>query len=203
MNLRSAFMYLLDYTPLDGDLETLLAYAEEDHAGGRDTGEYPVEVSINTAEGKLIYALMRHLRPGRALEIGTADGCSAVHMLTALNANRFGRLTSIDIDARAGRMISAGLRSRWDFICADATEVALPAAQLVFEDGQHDYTSTLLTLTRLKAINPKVVISHDYYRHLYDTNVQVKRAFDEVFGDEAIGIHFDDTRTGLGVWVRA
>jgi len=205
MNLTDAFNALQNIHSFF-DTHRLLAYSEEDDQGGRDTGEYPIEVSINSVEGQFLYALTRLLVPPLVLEIGTADGCSAVHLLAALRANRTdGLLVSVDIDDKAGRTIPEGWRSRWRLIVGDATLVPMlpvwKGVDLVFEDARHDYESTKTTLLRLRALNPKVVISHDYYRHLFDTKVGVKQAFDEVFGDEVIPIWFDETRTGMGVWI--
>lgn len=199
MDLRSAFA--LVSTICTGSVNLLLDYATEDQHGGRDTGEYPVEVSINAVEGMFLYALVRVLKPEVVLEIGCADGCSSVHILAALNANHYGKLISIDIDPASGRMVTPDLALRWELIVGDATQIDLPQADFVFEDAAHDYESTLTVLRHLRLMQPDALISHDYYRHLFDGNVGVKQAFDEVFGDEAIGVHFDDTQTGLGVWL--
>lgn len=200
MKLEDALSLLSSQHPIF-DYQQLSAFAQLDHEGGRDTGKYPVEVSINSVEGQFLYAVSRLLVPDTCLEIGTADGCSAAHLLQALHDNQHGRLVSIDIDPTAGRLVTGMLRERWTFVHGDARSVELPHAQVVFEDGAHDYDSTRVILLRLRELNPKIIISHDYFRHLYDPNVGVKRAFDEVFGGEVIAIHFDDTRTGMGVWV--
>lgn len=200
MNLEDAFVQFLIESGYPVLLSELMGYAQEDQHGGRDTGEYPIEVSINQDEGRFLYALIRLLKPERSIEIGCADGCSAVHMLEALRKNEFGELVSFDINPNSGRMVTNELRDRWQLVIGDATVYPLPSADFIFEDGDHSYLSTRIILEELKLLNPKIIVSHDYFRHIYDPNVGVKQAFDEVFPD-GFSIWFSGTKTGLGIWV--
>jgi hypothetical protein len=179
----------------------LMRFANEDTHGGRDTGDFPKLMSPYRAEGQFLYAIIRVLRPKFALEIGCGDGGSAVHMLAALEANQYGRLISVDIlHRRVGWLIPSHLQGRWDLIVGDAQQIELPKAEFVFEDADHSYASTLNILFRLKQMNPKCIISHDY---VYERGVQ--EAFDEVFGSQVVGMSLGMTEveTGLGCWFNA
>src|SRR5947209_4711129 len=101
------------------DPQALIAYAAEDHIGG-----FNMDVnrrrwapgSIWEVEGKVLYALVRALKPAHVVEIGTWFGCGASHILEALAMNKKGKLTSIDTDPNAGSEILISLRKNWTFI---------------------------------------------------------------------------------------
>lgn len=182
-------------------VDVLMSYAAEDNVGGRDTGNWP-GAAIHADEGRFIYAIVRALKPKHCLEIGTDAGASTQHILAALEANKDGRLTSIDINPLAGTLINGGLRKRWEFIAGDALVVDLPAdAEFVFEDGAHTYKFTVPMLQRLKALDPEVLVCHDYYAHeVYGGDFAVQRSFTEVFGGDH-GVKLQGAFTGLGVYI--
>lgn len=182
-----------------GDLNPaeLIAYAAEDTIGGRDTGQWRGD-SFFADEGRVLYALIRALKPESVLEIGTAEGCSATHILTALEKNQRGHLTSIDIDTDAGVKIPAALRKRWTFVNEDALTADLPAASVVFEDGDHHYPFATAILKRIQTLNPRVLLSHDMYSHeTYGEAFQVLNAWRDVMG-VVTGVKIDHAFTGLG-----
>jgi predicted O-methyltransferase YrrM len=180
------------------DAAELIAYADEDQVGGRDTGYRGF--SIDAAEGRLLYALIRVLRPERALEIGVFDGVSSLHLLAALEANGLGTLDSYDMLPTAGAAVDD--RGRWTLHIEDALKAALPAADFVFEDADHGLDTSIALLTKLKALQPRVIVSHDYYSHeVYSGGFFVKQAFDTVFGEaNVLGLRFDGAERGLGLW---
>lgn len=182
------------------DASELIAYAAEDNVGGRDTGNWS-GMSTFADEGKVLYALIRALRPIQVVEVGVASGGTSTHILSALHANDFGTLWSVDIEANCGLNIPEHLRGRWTFVVGDALTVDLPArADFAFEDGEHGYFFTSSILKRLKALSPRMIMSHDYYTHLtYGEAFQVQRAFTDVLGDR--GVMIDGAFTGLGYWV--
>lgn len=184
------------------DAAELIRYAAEDHVGGRDTGDWP-GMSTFAPEGQAIYALVRALRPAFVVEVGVDSGGTSTHILTALEANGAGALWSVDINPECGAMVPEHLRHRWTFVNADALTVELPEhADFIFEDGEHGYDFTFNILTRLRELNPRMLLSHDYYTHLtYGDAFQVQRAFTDVLGDK--GVLVDGAFTGLGYWVNA
>jgi predicted O-methyltransferase YrrM len=72
-------------------------FAREDRHGGWDhgAGTFP-KGSIWRVEGQVLYALVRALRPRYVADLGTHAGASATHLVAAVEANRFGRLVSVD-----------------------------------------------------------------------------------------------------------
>lgn len=198
MNLHDALRAAADYLHLNGD--ELVQYAEETPTFG---GNMPYGgMSIDREEGQFLYALVRALTPVRALEIGVFQGVSSAHILAAMDANETGELVSVDISDK-GVMPKAG--GRWSFITADATTADLPAADFAYEDSDHQMPAVADILAKVKALRPRVVVSHDYYSHeLYADNVgfQVKMAFNNVFGGgNVLGVRWDNAPRGFGLWL--
>lgn len=138
----------------------LFGYAEEDTVGGWHPDpalrKWPVG-SVFEAEGKVLYALTRALRPQHCVEIGIQDGCSASHIAAALKANGSGHLTSID-RGNSGALIPDELRSRVVVTGGDGAEwlAAQPddSVDFLFEDADHSedlsYRVGGLVKTRLR-----------------------------------------------------
>lgn len=196
--LREAFSQVLERSDLSYTVEQLLAFAAEDTFGGRDTGNFPRLMSPYAVEGQFLYAMVRALRPRVALEIGCADGGSATHILAALEVNGYGKLVSVDLNALAGGMIPKALKSRWELVVGDARIIELPQAEFMFEDSDHSLPNTLAILSRLKQMNPKCILSHDYF---YE--IGVKQAFDQTFGDQVIAMSLkaEPINTGMACWI--
>jgi hypothetical protein len=197
MNLHDALRQIAR----DGDLnaDELIAFAAEDTVGGRDTGDWD-GMSTFEAEGQILYALIRAMRPERVVEIGVDSGGTSTHILAALDANDMGQLYSVDIKAEVGSKVPDSLRSRWTLVQGDGLTVDLPDhADFCFEDGDHSYQFTHDMLVRLKALKPRVIMSHDYYTHEVYGGFFVKQAFDEVLPD-GMGIKIDGAFSGLGLW---
>lgn len=198
MNLQEALRQIAAAGNLDAD--ELIAYAAEDQVGGRDTGHWS-GMSTFADEGKVLYALIRAMRPARVVEIGVASGGTSTHILSALEANGFGTLYSVDVEASCGLDIPEHLRHRWTFVVGDALTTTLPdQANFCFEDGSHAYEFTRDMVTRLKGLNPRIIMSHDYYTHEVYGGFFVKQGFDEALGEGANGVKIDDAFTGLGYW---
>jgi predicted O-methyltransferase YrrM len=64
--------------------------------------------AIGYTEGTYLYAVLRNLRPGVAVETGVANGFSTAFSLLALQANGEGHLHSIDLPREAGRDYEPG-----------------------------------------------------------------------------------------------
>ncbi len=145
-----AFLRELDADGIHG----LVAAAVDEYC--RLVPQYaPGPGSVDSAEGALLYGLVRTLGPQAVVETGTASGISTTYLLAALRRNGAGRLISIDLpfeavdgfDLRAfvpgatiaredssplppgrepGWAIPDELRARWDLHLGDAREL-LPA----------------------------------------------------------------------------
>jgi predicted O-methyltransferase YrrM len=196
MNLNDALRQIAADGGLDAD--ELIAYANEDAIGGRDTGAWD-SMSTFADEGRIIYALVRALKPYRVIEIGVASGGTSTHILTALENNGNGELHSFDIEANCGINVPEHLRHRWTFTVGDALTTDYPDADFVFEDGAHTLEFGQAIYPRLKALSPRIIVAHDYYTHETYGGFHVKEAFDAVLPD-GLGVKVDGAFTGLGVW---
>lgn len=198
MNLNEA----LRQVAADGNLnaDELIAYAAEDHIGGRDTGDWPA-MSVFADEGKVVYALVRALKPEQVVEIGVASGGGSTHILSALEANNKGKLWSVDLVPDCGLKIPEHLRHRWTFVTDDALIAKLPArADFCFEDGAHNFDFTSRILTHLKALGPRVILSHDALSHeVYGDAFQVLKAWQATLNPHKT-LHIDNAFTGLAYW---
>lgn len=63
---------------------------------GRRGNPIPLEVYIPKLEGELLYSIVRYLRPMATMEIGLANGISALYIAQALRDNGMGRHLAID-----------------------------------------------------------------------------------------------------------
>ena len=198
------------------DAQQLIAYAAEDTVGGWTYLGYWPGGSIWEVEGKILYALMRAIRPDQVLECGTRFGCSSTHILTAMKANKRGKLTSVDAESAKdeigddgfGSLVPASLRKRWTFIRPMTAQALLDSDptpwQVVFEDTDHTFDTTREILERLKG-RPGVqyVISHDI-AHPW-VGPTMRQAWTAVFGEQDKDWHAYDIEPsdcGFAVWRR-
>jgi predicted O-methyltransferase YrrM len=149
------------------DANELTAYAAFDPHDGWDEGRGSWSSgSVWTVEGRVLYALVRALKPQRVIEFGTADGCSATHIAEALRANGDGSLTCVDKNDWAGRYIPDDLR---DLIRSDVATVEerLKADRVfydfVYEDSDHtaETVGAVWKWARQHVTHGGAVISHD------------------------------------------
>ena len=68
---------------------------------------------IEKEHARLMYGLIRALRPERMVETGVANGLSTALILRAMDRNAIGRLTSVDIKGDVGELVPRELRGRW------------------------------------------------------------------------------------------
>lgn len=88
--------------------------------------------------GKVVYLLVRLLKPGQVLETGVANGASSFFILKAMERNSRGALTSIDIGAAKGEgfvpgsreigwLVPEKLRGRWALEIGSSRDRLIPA----------------------------------------------------------------------------
>lgn len=174
----------------DLDAERMLRFASEDLYTGWDngTGDYPCG-SMWGVDGRLMYALIRSLRPHVVVEIGTHVGCSATHIGSALKANGVGRLYTIDTDVNAGTMIAPEVTNYVTRVYADAgTWLDNPPVQpdVIFEDGWHDTESVKrFWITGLNLLRDGgMMISHDAAH--FEAGDRIRRGIHEAGIDNAL-----------------
>lgn len=166
---------------------TMQGYADEDTIGGYHTDDtlrlWPMG-SLWAVEGKVLYALVRALRPARIVEVGSWLGCSATHMLAALEVNGKGKLLSIDIEAGAGSLIPSELRHRWQSVTAEGAAYISEhklRAEMVYEDAGHGLEGTTAILAAAKEqLHPRLTVSHDAMHFL--VGADIRGAWDAVYG---------------------
>lgn len=182
--------------------QDLIAYAGEDTESGWDYGHGGWRVgSLFKEEGQVIYALVRALKPQNVLEIGVCTGCSATHILMALERNGSGKLTSIDVDPGAGKQLPDRYRGVWEFVRADALtwlEMTNRRFDFCFEDSVHSYEFTKPVLELARARGSKVILSHDATHR--DTGAAVSRAVTEALG-ELRTVTIDPSDCGMAYWM--
>jgi len=110
---------------------------------------YPDSGKYDWMEGQILYLFIRMLKPGVVVEVSPYYGYSSGFMLLAMNANKCGRLYSIDLEdkyRRTARKIfqRVGIdSSRQQFVTGDVRRVyeqVLPErVDLLFMDADHSY----------------------------------------------------------------
>jgi predicted O-methyltransferase YrrM len=142
----------------------LVRYAKEDTRKGNAEGN-PYGTSYGI-EGKLLYALVRELKPKRILEIGTHHGGGANHLAAACLKNGFGEVVTVDINPAAGQHIEdahkeivAVVHENIDYYLPTISE----PFDFIFEDGEHAEGQVHNIYNHLPTIlNPGgYIISHD------------------------------------------
>lgn len=105
----------------------------------------------------LLYILIRQIRPGRAIEIGTYKASTTEAMAMAVADNSVGRLLTVD---PFGRSVVPPIMSRWPQRLIDVTDANFidsmmffaemirrnERAGLIFIDGNHDYEFALFDI---------------------------------------------------------
>lgn len=132
---------------------------------------YPKASYITFRSGLYIYNLIRTGRPKTVMETGVLDGFSSRVMLEALAKNKNGRLVSVEIRSRVGRLVPARLKGRWDLVVGTPSG-ALPTAlkragrvDIFMHDSNHSYDQMKrefgLAIKNMK--KDGVILSDDVY----------------------------------------
>lgn len=208
MNLEEGLGKIAEYFGLNH--QELIDYANEDDIGGFHFDESQRKWNMGSlwgVDGQVLYAYIRATKPKRVIEIGTSEGASATHILTALEKNGDGQLTSIDIWAGAGTKVPQNLRHRWEFIAADAvkwlaetTDQSQGTARcdMIFEDGPHDFETTKNIILEALNFYPNAIFSHDAAHFLVGKDVLA--GFEAAVEDTVPTILVEPSDCGLGFW---
>lgn len=113
---------------------------------------YPIDYSISLDSRKFLYILCRIVKPKNVIETGVAYGLSSFYILSALNKNKFGTLTSIDAIFRPwqseemiGSIIPKYLRDKWKLVLGKSNEKLLDVfkknedVEIFIHDSLHTY----------------------------------------------------------------
>ncbi len=137
-------------------------------AAGADS-RYPDHYVVEDGTVLLLYALVRHVKPSLAIEVGVADGRSTQVILSAMDANDAGRLVSVDIKDDVGGLARGHPRWSLRIHSADRSfrqlqellaEVGAP--DLFFHDGSHTYYDQFAEyLSAVESMRPRSVFISD------------------------------------------
>ena len=134
------------------------------------------------ANAAIFYAIPRIMRPNQVVETGVHTGSMTALLLTALNRNSSGKLTSIDLPSdvsgtedwpigdKIGVLVPDPYRARWELRLGDAT-VELPAVlseqgtDLFFHDSDHSLPHMLFELALATKFECRVMIVDDLLLH--------------------------------------
>lgn len=188
----------------------LASFSLEDDLGGYDPNpmyrQWPVG-SMFAVEGKVLYALIRALKPKRVLELGRRFGCSTTHIAAALAANGAGKVVSVDNNVHGDTelLIPKRLYSRIELVNGDAFAYLRThdeSFDLIFEDLDHDRATTAAIAKdakngRLKAGG--LLIVHDTMHFLVG---EALRAGLQDAGIDAQHYLIEPADTGFGIWKR-
>lgn len=201
MNLDNVLSQLA--ADLNLDVNQLINFADEDHEGGYDHGHgtWPIG-SMFGSEGKILYAVVRAMRPKHVVEFGTLYGCSSKHILAAMVKNKLGKLLSIDPDPKIlrERFTEAEL-ARWRFKREMGETAQLPTQiDIAFEDTGHEIEMTYVMCSRSIEQGAKLILVHDADH--YVVGDKVREGMRLAFGQRSRIIRTDDSDCGFGYWVR-
>ena len=93
---------------------------------------YPADSVVEDGTAFLLYVLVRHTKPSLIVEVGVADGRSTQIILSALDANDYGRLISVDISDDVGG--SAVGHARWSLRVHSPGRSSSRQLQALFEE---------------------------------------------------------------------
>jgi predicted O-methyltransferase YrrM len=153
-------------------------YKEDPYSG------YPKELggSVWESEGKALYTMIRVVKPKNVLEIGNLKGCSANHILKAVQMNG-GEVDVTLLDLYENLDYDKIHPFHFHRILQDSVEFL--NKKLLYDfymiDGEHSYEHTKKELELIIA-NTKVscyIWAHDYFVD-HDPSCQVKRTWDEM-----------------------
>lgn len=171
MNFTEALPIIAEF--LNIDAKELAAYTEEDTMPGKDiVGEKPGYIPF-TDDGKLLYALVRILKPRTILESGVDEGGSINHMAAALKKNGIrggGDIMGVDIrtDNPGGHM-EEWAKPFANIVSSDIKYFVgrndLPRFDFIHEDSSHEVHTVRAVYENLPKLMPHggVIVSHDLF----------------------------------------
>ncbi|MCW3052733.1 MAG: hypothetical protein JWN14_1903, partial [Chthonomonadales bacterium] len=185
------------------EAEALIAYAEEDTVGGYGSPEREGSVhwpggSVWEWEGRVLYALVRALKPATIVEVGSLVGCSTAHLALACLHNGQGHIYAVDPNANFSRL-SPKLKALIEPVRTDVFTWTPPAPiDFLFEDGAHTpgFTRQVLMHLRASLQAGAGVLCHDF--HQREVGAHIAAEFREVLGSTASSVLVTPSDCGLG-----
>lgn len=198
MTLKEASRELSTYFNLSE--EEFLSYCSEDNVGGYgEIGKWFSRDCIRENEGKVLYALTRSLKPNTIIEFGTSYGCSTSHLIAALEANKTGKLTTVDINQSKQKIHSSRMTSIEMDGIAYSQRIDFPI-DMIFHDGHHskDFTHNVL-VNCLPHLTPMgIIIVHDVF--LPSCGRGITLGMRQALGNNINCVQINPSECGFGYW---
>lgn len=117
-------------------------------------------------ERKVLYALVRALKPFQALEIGTSHGDGTMCIAAAMQRNEYGIVSTVDINPDIGQHFIPELLPRVAVYTADANTWIADGYRrfdFIFEDGNHSVHQVQAVYQHLDHLLSQggIIVSHD------------------------------------------
>lgn len=186
------------------DAAELLSYAQEDTIGGYEPHANTrwLPGSIWGAEGQILYAITRAMKPQRIAELGALQGCGTSHFSTALKMNGSGKVSTYDNFRfrHAPFKVADDLEPYYEFIVGDAYEIDLNPFQIVFEDFNDTAAGVKRVWSRFiqEAQPGAVILTHDVYHH--HEGKEMRAGIEASGAQNVLMFQIDGTDCGLGMW---
>lgn len=205
MNFREALPVIADYLQIDA--KQLADYCDEDTEPGKDiVGEKPGYIPF-TADGKLLYALVRYFKPVSILESGVDEGGSINHMAAALKKNDIlpgEQITGVDIRTdNPGGHVKKALRGYAEIISQDIKYFVerddLRPFTFIHEDSSHEVHTVRAVYENLPKLMPHggVIVSHDLFTGVGEAIRTGIR--DSGFEGKPIYVKYDESDCGWAI----
>ena len=118
-----------------------------------ELGAFYRQSRVDAFSSRILFHLVRELRPSKAIELGTCSGLSAAHQAAALALNDSGRLVTIEGDGELARRAAESLRllgldrakvrhGRFDVVLPEVC-AEMGTVDYVFNDGHHQEEPTI------------------------------------------------------------
>lgn len=189
------------------DAAALATYASEDPYPrmGWDASEGDAPLgSLWSVEGKVLYALVRALKPHSIMELGGLHGASATHMAAALQANGVGRITSVDNGYQVvghGNLIPNDLKGLVSLTIYDGVEAlrARKRVDFVFEDMMHskEQVGDVARLAKERLTPGGVLIVHDAAHFIVGRDVLAGM---QAAGLDPLVVLIEPSDCGMAIW---
>jgi len=170
--------------PVHSVLTRLFASAEDQETGAGARAPHPVSemsaqeradalatvyMPISAAGGKLVYTLVRAIRPTTVVEFGTSFAISTIHLAAAVADNGVGHvftteLSRAKVDAAHANLVEAGLVNHVTILAGDAlqTLVAVPGPiGVVLLDGWKEMCLPILRSLEGRLASGAVIVADD------------------------------------------
>ena len=166
--------------------------------------------SLGPLEARILYLIIRSVKPKIVIETGVANGVSSTMILLAMNMNNSGKLFSIDYSnttinskkggtklpesKKSGWLIPQKLKERWELRLGDS-KIILPKlvnelneCDVFLHDSDHKYEHMMFEFNTIMPYVKKFILSDDIGRH---------SAFDDFVDKNKLFFHKITTSLGI------